>query len=1340
MKKRLIGLFLALLTVLTVMPARLVPPAEAAGSFEPKAIESNYFYGQLNDRAKAIYTKLYDEFSGSRKADYYEGKKSIDLIGLSYGEKSINEAEVAEYIKGNKDLFNDFCAAKDALDLDHSELWWIDSGYLTFRVTQDTEKKLYGGYHVLIGPGRGETYLLGGGEIDGLSGKIAAVDSAVGAIVAKAKTDANVSGYSDADKKAALVRSVHNQIVESITYRYEIECSQDDYAKYIRTLYASVTHEGVCEAYARMLQVCLTKLGVPCVLIHGLQTKGTPEDHMWNGVRIDDGDTQRWYAVDATWDDPLSANYDGTRNYDHVNGKDGKENTTYLLVGQDLIGQYWRPSGFVSTGNFEFKYPDIQMTGYEGATAFQSENGLTVMYNAGAGSMEDDVPAGVFKVSFQGMSQTEAAEKGFYFLLKMYDHHADGTFHAMDEWYYCSAAMAILGTNKYFYDSPERNGLFVYTGTCEYVEIAVTTRKPQNYDQWDQWVAQKAWGEHYEEAFFHGGDDEIIAQSGMLYNTNSSYEAPPYVYRQTPIPNAQGVAGYEYRFDVLFDDALIHPANGSHAAVVTDSTVRAGLQKVRVGYTTLQQDLRTGGTVTAQITGELPFDKNRDGYVDMPGDKMPDGTAVEVSSDLVWHYVYGAGEGQKDVTGCPGNAEKSPSHVCDVTKGCPINGVAFNFRASDLWQDDITEYLFQIEGVVGSRSGKFPNSFGVTVAVPGLCPACYRSQGIDWNLWGKPTLLDAPENLDLREMAAAGGTDSDTLDKLDNQINKNGFNGRLMLVVEDKSRGVGNRGEYEAIDGYLEDHGQVNGEIIGSSVFEINFNRICPMVNLKPGQSLRVQVGYPAGVSYEDFMDGDVELKAYHFTRCDSQHRCAQYGQEGHRDGEHIVGVNEITLIPTPYGMVILCDSFSPFELVAVKKNSEAKAAVNTTAEKTVVVVSDSNGVVKYNNGAKVVDAVGENGNVKFSGEKSVEFTVEAKAGFVLDTVSLGGEKIDAKDGKFTLTSGEDVTKNDVLSVTFIPDAVQKEEAASHQSTVVAKVCTHASTRVQAGDTPGSSPTCTTAGYALARVCDDCGQVVTPAHELPATGHTPVTEDAGEEATCTKAGLRPLVKCSTCHAVISDGSPLEALGHSYGADGKCIRCGASDPHYVPSDPTDPSVPPIPGKIPSHPVVKEYAPFSDVPADSWFLEDLKYVYTRGIILGYPENTFVPEGDITRGQMMTFLARYDFVEEASGDRWLEASMEWAMEKGISDGSFPNDPITREQFVTMLWRYYGRPVVNYDLSVFEDAGHIPDYAVDAFKWAVSEKIIGGVSETFIYPEGNATRAQAATIFARFARLVED
>ena len=1081
-------------------------PAKAA--YEPVPADSDYFYSQLGTRARAIYDKLLGEFTGDDRELYYEGTRSIDLMGLTAkggGQPLITDEDAVAYSKGNKDIFNDFCAAKDALDLDHSELWYIDSGYLSFRVTHGND-----GYHVLVGPGRGATYLLGGRTISDVAKKDAALDEAVTAICEEALKSLNSAdpdgSYSETDRTAALVTSVHDQVTRKIHYRYEIECHDADNAKYIRTLYGIVTHEGVCEAYARTMQVCLTRLGIECVLVHGLQTDGTPEDHMWNAVNISSRGLDHWYAVDATWDDPLTADWQGKRDLTFNFGLDEKETNTYLLVGQNVVGEHWVPSGFVSTGNFEFSYPTLETSSYSGDTAFGDDNGLRVDYSSGA-SMEG-VPAGVFSATFKGMDAAHARQKGFYFIVKMYDYHPDGTAHVMEDWYYADATFLASKDNPYFGDYG--GALRIYTPTCEYVEIAVTSREPDHRSQWTSNAATSWLSSHPEAGFFHGDDSEIVARSGLLYNVNSSYEAPPYVLTQTPAPNSSHTAGSEYRVVVTFDDDLSHPAAAySSPGGVENDTAIAAAQEVRVRYTTIQQDLHTGGDKVVQIAGELPFDTGRDGIVDMDGGY----------TDFKWIYKYA-----DDPSACP-NAANHGDRGCDVDKGCIITGVEFNFRASDQWIDDVTEYSFAIEGVVGSRSGKFPNNFAFVCTVPGLCPACYRSQGIDWNLWGQPTLLDAPENLDLHELAVAGGTDSDTLKKLDEQIKRDELNGRLMLVVEDKSKGSGNREEYETLNGMVEKkYGYDESDVIGSSVFEINFNRICPMVKLKPnkGESLRVQVGYPAGVTYESLGKGDVELKAYHFTRCDANNKCEHYGEAGHRDGDHILSVEEITIVPTPYGMVIMCDAFSPFEIVAVKKTASKAEADNT-----LVVVSDGNGSVSVDGH----DAVGEYGNVKLASGDKKTFTVKPDAGFAVDTVSLGGEPIAVHGNTFTV-SGEALEHSDVLNVTFVPESVHDEDQKLGRTTVVPDACLHASVSKVPGKAEKAA-TCTEDGYAQALVCDTCGQVVSQAHVVPALGHVPVTDKPEKSATCGEEGHRAVSHCSRCEAELSDGETTPALGHIF---------------------------------------------------------------------------------------------------------------------------------------------------------------------------------------------------------------
>ena len=89
---------------------------------------------------------------------------------------------------------------------------------------------------------------------------------------------------------------------------------------------------------------------------------------------------------------------------------------------------------------------------------------------------------------------------------------------------------------------------------------------------------------------------------------------------------------------------------------------------------------------------------------------------------------------------------------------------------------------------------------------------------------------------------------------------------------------------------------------------------------------------------------------------------------------------------------------------------------------------------------------------------------------------------------------------------------------------------------------------------------------------------------------------------------------------------------------------------------------------------------------------------------------------------------------MKNGISDGNNMMDNLTREQLVTMLWRYAGKPSSNHSLSDYKDAAAVSDFAKDAFAWAVEEGLITGTTADTLSPQGTATRAQVAAILTRF------
>ena len=115
------------------------------------------------------------------------------------------------------------------------------------------------------------------------------------------------------------------------------------------------------------------------------------------------------------------------------------------------------------------------------------------------------------------------------------------------------------------------------------------------------------------------------------------------------------------------------------------------------------------------------------------------------------------------------------------------------------------------------------------------------------------------------------------------------------------------------------------------------------------------------------------------------------------------------------------------------------------------------------------------------------------------------------------------------------------------------------------------------------------------------------------------------------------------------------------------------------------------------------------------------------------MWTILARLDGVDTSGGAVWYEKGQKWAMEKGVSDGTDPNGSITREQLVTMLWRYVGEPKAEGNLNGFIDADEVSSWALEAMQWAVGAGVIHGDGAK-LNPRGQATRAEVAQIFKNY------
>ena len=188
-----------------------------------------------------------------------------------------------------------------------------------------------------------------------------------------------------------------------------------------------------------------------------------------------------------------------------------------------------------------------------------------------------------------------------------------------------------------------------------------------------------------------------------------------------------------------------------------------------------------------------------------------------------------------------------------------------------------------------------------------------------------------------------------------------------------------------------------------------------------------------------------------------------------------------------------------------------------------------------------------------------------------------------------------------------------------------------------------------------------------------------------------------------------------------------------DTPYVPepSEPVEPDVPTF--------------PFYDVPTSAWYYTAVKYVYDNKLMDGVDTYTFAPNDTLTRAMVWTIIARMSGVDTTGGNSWYAKAQEWVITNGISDGENPTAAITRQELVTMLYRY--AQIKGYDVSVGEstnilsyvDATSISEYAMSAFQWACGSGLIEGDENGALTPLATATRAQAAAMIMRFCESVK-
>ena len=158
-------------------------------------------------------------------------------------------------------------------------------------------------------------------------------------------------------------------------------------------------------------------------------------------------------------------------------------------------------------------------------------------------------------------------------------------------------------------------------------------------------------------------------------------------------------------------------------------------------------------------------------------------------------------------------------------------------------------------------------------------------------------------------------------------------------------------------------------------------------------------------------------------------------------------------------------------------------------------------------------------------------------------------------------------------------------------------------------------------------------------------------------------------------------------------------------------------------------------FTDLNENHWAESFVAFVSSHRLFIGTSEDTFSPEASTSRAHLMTVLARLDG-SDTSGNA-LRKGMEWAVREGISDGSNPDENISRQQVAVMLWRYAGSPESSWALTA-SDAGDAADYARTALAWAMEMGILTGYPDGRLDPNGSASRAHVAAMVQRFCAIL--
>jgi hypothetical protein len=170
-------------------------------------------------------------------------------------------------------------------------------------------------------------------------------------------------------------------------------------------------------------------------------------------------------------------------------------------------------------------------------------------------------------------------------------------------------------------------------------------------------------------------------------------------------------------------------------------------------------------------------------------------------------------------------------------------------------------------------------------------------------------------------------------------------------------------------------------------------------------------------------------------------------------------------------------------------------------------------------------------------------------------------------------------------------------------------------------------------------------------------------------------------------------------------------------------------------------------FTDIKGH-WAEANIRELVKQGAINGYPDNTFKPNGNITRAEFITVIVNAFNLKSQEGKSFTDTSTHWAKSAistaaalgvvtGYNENTFgPNDLITREQMASIVIRAAKIDLADNSIS-FSDSSNVSDWARTALATASAKGLINGYADGTVKPKANTTRAEAVTVILKALQL---